>query len=156
MNFVNNNSAYASNGTRKNYYTKKYEYHSDQMNYNNMGNKKNNVQRSYSGVGEIVKRIHEDNQNSKPPKKDYLDGNLGLSYHDRNSTANFNNTNSYYKNRTFNSANNLSGSNRFRKEKEFVEEEIVKPQFINSQLDSEVHFTDLKQDEDVSSLINIP
>lgn len=151
MNFVNNNSAYANNGRKK--YTKKYEYHSDQMNYNNMGNKRNNVQRSYSGVGEIVKSIHEDNQNIQPPKKDYLDGNLGLSYHDRNNTTNFSNTNSYYKNKTFNSANNLSGSNRFRKEKELVEEEIVKPQFINSQLDSEVHFADLKQDEDVRSLI---
>ena len=37
-------------------------------------------------------------------------------------------------------------------DKELVEE-IVKPQFINSQLDSEVHFADLKQDEDVRSLI---
>lgn len=90
----------------------------------------------------MINTIHAENQNIRPPKKDYLESNI--------SNGNFRNNNSYYKgSKPFNSAQNLSGGNRYKKEKEFIEEEVVKPQFINSQLDNDVHFQDLKQDDDL-------
>ena len=98
--------------------------------------------RSYTAVGSLINTIHEENQSINPPKRDYLESNI--------SNGNFRNNNSYYKgSKPFNSAQNLSGGNRYKKEKELIQEEIVKPQFINSQLNDDVHFADLKQDDDL-------